>query len=58
MTGSGETLQSKGSNTMSEGEQRELHKRIENLEHELKVRFEKLPLPESMEFLSSENVVL
>jgi hypothetical protein len=38
MTGSGETLQSKGQNTMSEGEQRELYKRIESLEHELKVR--------------------
>jgi anti-sigma28 factor (negative regulator of flagellin synthesis) len=44
MTGSGETLHSRSqvANTMSVGEQRALHNRIESLEHELKVRFEKV----------------
>ncbi|PNF43554.1 hypothetical protein B7P43_G03905 [Cryptotermes secundus] len=42
MTGSGKTLHSGSqvANTMSDGEQRALHSRIESLEHELKVRTE------------------
>jgi hypothetical protein len=44
MTGSDETLhgRSQVANTMSVGEQRALHNRIESLEHELKVRLNKV----------------
>jgi hypothetical protein len=59
MAASGETLHS-GSrvvNTMSEGEQRALHNRIESLEHELKVQFEQRPRPELRELPLSEKYV-
>jgi hypothetical protein len=41
IAGSGKTLQTKSQNTISEEEKRELHKRIDSLEHDLKVPFVK-----------------